>query len=343
MKNASVTVIFDGIQNTVFESQVLVPLKKKALGCPDTEFYLVSFERSIPDKPYANLPANIHLIFFKRSPFLGRISLVNAVRVLKKFIQSRKEIVIGLQARGPLAGYITIKARKNLNIPILIQVRGLLAAEYTYCHKNARWPQSLYHAVRARLYSSLEKCVFQTNQHNVIFQAVSTHLQDYLVKNFGTAKEKIEIACDDVPLALDTETKKEWRTEMRKKLDLEEAQTVYCYNGSAHSWQLPEAVIQFFSQQLAKNPESRLLILSRETEVFNKLAIAYQVPTDSIFTRSVDHELVYRYLAAADYGIIFREPHLLNWVSRPTKILEYRAAGLKIIHNNTIGMLCQSD
>jgi hypothetical protein len=49
--------------------------------------------------------------------------------------------------------------------------------------------------------------------------------------------------------------------------------------------------------------------------------------------------MIYHYLAAADIGIIFRKPHIINWISRPTKILEYQAVGLKIIHNNTVAML----
>jgi hypothetical protein len=55
--------------------------------------------------------------------------------------------------------------------------------------------------------------------------------------------------------------------------------------------------------------------------------------------RNVPHGMIYRYLAACDIGLIFREPHLINWTSRPTKVLEYQAAGLEIVHNNTIDFL----
>ena len=48
---------------------------------------------------------------------------------------------------------------------------------------------------------------------------------------------------------------------------------------------------------------------------------------------------VIKYLCAADAGILLRKKDVVNWVARPTKILEYRAAGLKIIHNDTVAML----
>jgi len=51
---------------------------------------------------------------------------------------------------------------------------------------------------------------------------------------------------------------------------------------------------------------------------------------------------LYVYLAAADYGLLFRHKDIINWVSRPTKMLEYQAVGLKIIHNNTIEWLSEN-
>ena len=52
---------------------------------------------------------------------------------------------------------------------------------------------------------------------------------------------------------------------------------------------------------------------------------------------------VYKYLAAGDYGLLFREPDVVNWVSRPTKMLEYQAVGLKIIHNKTVAWLADQE
>ena len=56
---------------------------------------------------------------------------------------------------------------------------------------------------------------------------------------------------------------------------------------------------------------------------------------------SAKQDDVFRYLSVADAGLLFREKNVVNWVSRPTKMLEYRSVGLKIIHNNTVAWLSE--
>jgi len=34
--------------------------------------------------------------------------------------------------------------------------------------------------------------------------------------------------------------------------------------------------------------------------------------------------------------MLFREQTIVNWTSRPTKLLEYQAVGLEVVHNNTV-------
>ncbi len=80
-------------------------------------------------------------------------------------------------------------------------------------------------------------------------------------------------------------------------------------------------------------------MLTQDTDYFAALCVKHVLPSHSYHIIFVPHHEIYHYLAAADAGIIFREAHIINWVSRPTKILEYQAVGLKIIHNNTVAML----
>ena len=65
----------------------------------------------------------------------------------------------------------------------------------------------------------------------------------------------------------------------------------------------------------------------------------YYINKQNYIIKTVAYSEIYKYLSAADYGIIFREINVLNWISRPTKALEYEAVGLKIIHNNTVKWL----
>ena len=41
--------------------------------------------------------------------------------------------------------------------------------------------------------------------------------------------------------------------------------------------------------------------------------------------------------------MLVREKDIINCVSRPTKMLEYQSAGLKIVHNNTVAWLASQE
>ena len=88
-----------------------------------------------------------------------------------------------------------------------------------------------------------------------------------------------------------------------------------------------------------KNNEAFLLILSQDKTEFEKEIEKQQIPKKNYCVISVTPNDVYRYLSACDYGLLFRDKDIINFVSRPTKMLEYQSVGLEIIHNNTIEKL----
>jgi len=53
----------------------------------------------------------------------------------------------------------------------------------------------------------------------------------------------------------------------------------------------------------------------------------------------VPNAAVYRYLSAADFGIVLRDAGVVSWIARPVKAMEYEAVGLSIVHNNTVSWL----
>ena len=65
----------------------------------------------------------------------------------------------------------------------------------------------------------------------------------------------------------------------------------------------------------------------------------YDLPPSSYIIKSVQHRMIYNYLAGCDFGLMFREKNIINWTARPTKLLEYQATGIPVIHNNTIALL----
>ncbi|MDR3646668.1 MAG: hypothetical protein P4L22_03950 [Candidatus Babeliales bacterium] len=333
-------VTYDGIQNSVFSGQVIQPLLKRIYNNPELKVYIVSFEKNTLSHDIITkfIPQNKNLVFvnFRRLPVLGKISLYPSVYYLKKFLKQfdNYEII----SRGPLAGWVADKALNQNCIKHILQARGLLAEEYEFSHlpgKNIF--KHVWHTWRKNFLFKIEKEAY-TNK-NCTIKPVSSALADYLIETYKADPNKIIIEKDDIPELISQEQKNEWRVLSRKKLNISPMTQIYCYNGAVKAWQCPDLVINYFQTKLEHEQNIFLLILSQDKEEFEKM-IARHANIKNYLVLSVKHEDIYKYLCAADYGLIFRKSnHIVNWVSRPVKAMEYKAAGLKIIHNNTVKWL----
>lgn len=357
-----VFVLFDGIKNSVFQSQVLAPLMGMLDAHPTMQVTLVSFEQRRPSNKdlVSIIPAHerLHCVISRRLPFIGKNSLKIAAHQFGKLlaIVQPDELMV----RGPLAGFVVLYAMQrlvswhkkhgNLNVAIpkiTIQARGLCAEEYRYDRsfkKKSLFKSWLYKIIYARL-ASIERDVFGTqfSLQNVIIEAVSPALKDYLIEQFQADPHLITIASKDIPQTLAQPTVAQWRAEVRSQLGIPDDAIVYCYSGSFKPWQCAPQTVQFFIERLRVEPKSFLLVLSGDHEIFAQELRKAQVPVDHFCVLSVKAAELYRYLAAADFGLLFRERDVINWVSRPTKMLEYQAVGLPVLHNNTIAMLEKDD
>jgi hypothetical protein len=338
MRAHLVVIIYDSIENSVFESQVLKPLESYGL---DHTITLISFEKTIPtstrimvlQKKYPTVTFK----FYKRFPFITRaVLLYDAIRV---YWFLKKVPLYEIHARGPFAGFIAQMLMKSRCCKkIMIQVRGLVAEEFSYI-KNTQL--TFLQIIRLNLFKRLEKSVYSTLSEKILFEAVSPALKEYMITTYLTPSNKIIIAYHDIPSLFDTEFVKTWRQKIRQKLSLSKDTFVYCYNGSAKVWQCPELVIEFFVQKYHENKKSFLLILTQDRVIFEKMLEPFGYLQGATKIISVSHDEVYSYLAASDKGLMFRKPHIINWVSRPTKMLEYEAIGLPLEHNKTVAWLCE--
>lgn len=330
-------ILYDSIFNSVFESQVIVPLQRRLDQAPGATATIISFEsKSVSHRQIKKLCTDsritIHVI--KKIPFLGTLSLHYAAFKLTSFLRTFNATHI--IARGPLAGWIAYNAIKTAT-PVIIQARGLAASEYLYAHSPASW----WHQFRGWQYENIERKVYGQYAHTaaVTIHTVSDALQQYLIDTWHTPTEKVSVATYDVPKAYEPATVQTWRLHARAQLNIADDAFVYVYNGSAHPWQCPEKTISFFAEKYRINKNNFLLILTQSAAQFTTLLRAHHIPQSAFHITRVPHSDIYEYLAAADAGLLFREKHCINWVSRPTKALEYHAVGLPIIHNNTVAML----
>jgi hypothetical protein len=355
-------VIYDSVTNSVFQSMVLVPIMKKLAQQKDLEISVVTFEpRALsPELLMRIFPAHdrLHLIVLKRYLFFGRLTLFIGVLQLTHVFKKlpSQHIVV----RGPLAGWIALKMLKNVartkrcifgnnikHIPSLtVQARGLAAEEYRFSHAKKRMSllENLCYCMMRRTLKYVEWDVYQKQRIAVLdfdvkIESVSTALREYIIKNFYADPQKIFVSTDDVPDHFDIAQIMAWRKEIRMQLQIPDEAYVYCYNGSYKPWQCADETIQFFIEQYKKDRQVFLLILSQDKEPFVRALDQSGLPENSYIVMTVQPRFLYEYLAAADAGLLFRDPDVINWVSRPTKMLEYQSVRIKIIHNGTVECL----
>lgn len=329
-------VLYDGVANSVFAGQVVAPLIAQLEKNNNLRVTIISFEISPPSPSIlCTLPHHprLHIKIESRFRFWGMWTLRFASWRLKSFLGKfdRYSII----ARGPLAGLICAYAITPKFKKFTIQARGLAAEEYAYAH-----PKGIMAAIRRWQYKRIEKLAYKrTEKNRITIEAVSDALKTFLIDEYQTPADNIIVAHADIPATINTDLVHRWRREIRAELAIPYGALVYCYNGSAKSWQCPRETIAYFKNELIEKPHAILLVLTPDTIQFKQLLAQENVSAATYRICTIAHRDMYRYLAAADIGLLFREPHILNWVSRPTKALEYHAVGLEIIHNNTIAFL----
>jgi hypothetical protein len=352
-----VHVIYDGIANPVFYSQTLVPILNKINNDPTLHVTLISFERKglSCDIMIKNIPAHerLHFMCAQRYRFFGLLSLLPAQMQLKRIFQSIK-VIDELVLRGPLAGYVALKALKAAHVlylgKITVLARGLCAEEFRFTQEQAahNFLQGMLNSYIYKNLREVEAYVYDKRRGQDFFvplaiEAVSPALRDYLVQSFNAQETMIALAKHDIPAHIKPAQRIEWRAQVRVELGIAPDAHVYCYSGSSYSWQCIEETLEFFKAEYEKNPKSFLLILTQHTQQIKKLLAGFKFPAQAYRLLEVKPEHVARYLSAADSGILFRKKDIINWVSRPTKFLEYQAADLNIIHNQTVACIARKE
>lgn len=319
----NIFLMHDGIKNSVFHGQILNPLVESASSRPKELFILISFESKKPNIKL-DVPKNLEIKILHKSKFLKLSTLK-----LKPFINANSVV-----ARGPVAGWMAIKAGfKN----ITIQARGILTEEYELAHLEDKGLKKIVSWLRAAYYRQLERFVYSNNKIKI--EAVSTALKKFLHKKYYTNLDNINIAKLDIPKPIETAKLVAWKSEVRKELAFSEDDYIACYAGSVKPWQHPKDVVPFLKIKLTEKPNCKLLILTQDKAEFETYIKEEGINPTQYKVASSNHSDIYKYLAAANVGVIYRNKHIVNWVSRPTKALEYKAAGLEVIHNNTVDFL----
>ena len=186
----------------------------------------------------------------------------------------------------------------------------------------------------------IETALYSTTQKSSIItiETISPALKEFFFITYGAQPQHIKVQSEE-PHVVNLQDKDFFKATIRSELNLPQSAQLYCFKGNYVSRENPQEIISFFKQRLQNDTQSFLLILSADKDMFEIALRQHQVPFDAYQVKTIEQSHSYRYLSACDAGIIFRDMHIVNWTSKPANALEYKAAGLEIIHNNTIAYI----
>ncbi len=164
---------------------------------------------------------------------------------------------------------------------------------------------------------------------------VSEKMGKYIIsKNeYSYNKVKVVPCCTDVNDGiLATRT----RNEMRKRTELHH-RFVVAYCGSMAAWQMPIESLEIFKIILQLRSNGHFLAVTTQPTRMEELVEHVGIRKDQRTIVSVPHTEVMSYLAAADIGLLLREPSPVNHFASPVKFAEYLSCGLPVIISDYVG------
>ncbi|MFN3648011.1 MAG: glycosyltransferase [Armatimonadota bacterium] len=259
-----------------------------------------------------------------RYPFLSWLNdWLCALAVLVLCWRHGIGIVHGHSFRPTLFGLLARKLHRRLHV--IGDIHGAAAAEYAYETGDATDPGVL------RRLEALEKYVFLNADWLIL---VSAGMRDHYRKKLGADFDNYTV----IPSAVDRGFSRdpERRAALRSEYGVS-GKTVFCYLGSAESYQLGKEMCELFTRFHALNPDTYLLVLSNDPAAFVRILQARGVSEDVYRAMSVPHDQVFDLVQMADVGFLLRSDSPVNRVSSPTKFAEYCLCGVPVIITDYVG------
>lgn len=268
-------------------------------------------------------------------PSRGIMAKINAhlwYQKLKPYQKNYDKIVIFSRC---LFGKEIAYLKKWFKIPVV----------FIYDGRAASAEENRYSLIKSNDFS---KKRFDTLSHVLFTEAVtlsiadktftvSNALKQYFRKNFNVDSSKMFIypCLSDPKKFFFSETV---RSEIRNQLGYNADSLVFMYSGGAGKYHATDVILKFFKQLQKQNKNARLLILTKDIDIIkNEIEEILADSTDFVIFMSVNNNEIFKYLNAADYGILFRENMPINNVASPSKYAEYMLTGLPVIISEGIG------
>lgn len=325
---------FEGISNTIFDSQVAVHVKE--LSSHGVNMDIITFEtwpkqfiKSYKRLNHAILLSQSRVLLYKGFfVYLPFSVLINSFLVLLR-ISLLKAKPKFIHARSDYAASACVMTSLLTHIPIIWDCRGDSYAEFKLSFKPKNIIQRIFKFIYLK-HILVQKFIAGKICISGIFVSETLYKRN---KKFIKNKH-YEI----IPTSASSSKffySKELRIETRKILGFNDKIIVILYSGGMTGYQNFGEIVNAVKKILQKNSNFHFLVVTPDIEK-SKAIIGNQLDQKDFTILSIPFEEMNGIYNASDVGILIRDKNQINDVASPTKFSEYCLTGLKVIMNDSI-------
>jgi glycosyltransferase involved in cell wall biosynthesis len=326
--------LFDGLLDTVIESQVLLHARDmKKHGIAELEIWVVAwsgvlYKQAFDKQAQAECIADAKIKIIKGLrpgiPFSGIINFT----ILYIKIRTRVTEFSHIHGRSDYGGMLASILGKVTGITSIWDCRGNAQAEIIA--SNPR--KNLFSLILLKMKLLRAKISwFIAAKYSDKASFVTKKLSEKYLPYLSNKKfELIPCLCSSDVIFYNPML----RNKARVELGIEEDEKVFVYSGSLVAYQCFDEMLNAYIKVKNKNIKARLLILTpyinSAKEKINNKGIIKAILINSTL------EKMNEYLNAADYAFMLRKYNEINSCAFPTKFIEYGLAGLPVIMNKSV-------
>lgn len=235
-----------------------------------------------------------------------------------------------IHARSHVAGAMGWLLSRSLGVPLLFDLRGLLAEEYV---DSGNWRSG---GLKYRLTKALERHLFRS-AHAIVM------LTDTIRKELSAAEPALrrpDLHIEVIPCCVDTSRFRPRSDERKAERSRRgwDGRRVLTYVGKLGGWYPPADIARFFAVAREADPAFFLEVAtpSDADSLVRELQV-HRVPPQDYHAAYVPPSSLPRLLAASDAGVSLVLPSCSKRASSPTKVGEYLATGLPVLSSAGIG------
>jgi hypothetical protein len=327
---------YDGLDNTVFESQVLClceSLQKKGITLYYVGYNLFHKKNlKKPGKKVIQNRLNGSGVFLPKFFYIGSINLwVSALLFLFKtrFLYRAQKTVV-LHCRSTLSGRIGLYIRKIFfwkKIRVITDYRGVHAEHFDVYPNELfpkwspivqKWKKSSFDQIRFL-------CASESDYHITVTHAL---------EKFYELEPCLVTPCCYDPHYFNLESEGSLAS-LQEKIGERE---VFVYSGGLQEYQCITEMLSIFKYWSSKY-NCFLIFLTKKIEQAKKEIEILNLDTSCVYVTSALPQELKGYFQLASAAFVLREDNIVNQVASPVKVGEYLGCGLPLIYTKHIGVI----